>query len=60
MERDTKGLYAKSKAGNLPNLTGVGQQYEDPESAELHLRGTDDVDANVSKVLEVLLPDADQ
>ncbi len=58
MERDTKGLYAKSKAGSLPNLTGVGQQYEDPESAELHLRGTEDVEANVSKVIEVLLPGA--
>jgi bifunctional enzyme CysN/CysC len=56
MQRDTKGLYAKSKAGSLPNLTGVGQQYETPETAELHLSGTDDVDANVAKVVEVLLP----
>jgi bifunctional enzyme CysN/CysC len=59
MERDTKGLYAKSAAGTLPNLTGVGQMYEDPESAELHLRGTDDVEVNVAKVIERLLPDAD-
>jgi len=58
MERDTKGLYAKSKSGNLPNLTGVGQQYEDPESAELHLSGTDPVEQNVDTVLRMLLPDA--
>ena len=54
MERDTKGLYAKSKAGTLPNLTGVGQEYETPETAELHLSGTDDVDDNVAKVLDAL------
>ena len=58
MERDTKGLYAKSKAGSLPNLTGVGQLYEDPESAELHLRGTDPVEQNVDTVIEKLLPGA--
>lgn len=56
MERDTKGLYAKSKSGTLPNLTGVGQQYETPETAELHLSGTDPVEQNVAKVLEKLLP----
>jgi bifunctional enzyme CysN/CysC len=59
MERDTKGLYAKSKAGTLPNLTGVGQQYENPETAELHLAGTDPVDQNVAKVIETVLPGVD-
>ncbi len=58
MERDTKGLYAKSAAGNLPNLTGVGQQYEDPETAELHLSGTDPVESNVNAVIDKLLPEA--
>jgi len=56
MERDTKGLYAKSRAGSLPNLTGVGQQYENPESAELHLSGTDPVEQNVAVAVEGLLP----
>ncbi len=58
MERDTKGLYAKSKAGTLPNLTGVGQQYEVPEDAELRLSGTDPVEQNVETILAALLPDA--
>ena len=54
---DTRVWYAKSKSGNLPNLTGVGQQYEDPESAELHLSGTDLVEQqNVDTVLRMLLP----
>jgi bifunctional enzyme CysN/CysC len=58
IERDPKGLYAKSQKGSLPNLTGVGQQYESPESAELHLVGTDPVDDNVTRVVEALLPGA--
>ena len=59
MERDTKGLYAKSKAGSLPNLTGVGQGYEAPEEAELHLSGTDPIDDNVEEIINVLLPNTE-
>ena len=36
-ERDTTGLYAKAQAGELANLTGVGDAYEPPEEPELHL-----------------------
>jgi bifunctional enzyme CysN/CysC len=46
-QRDPKGLYRKANAGNLPNLTGVGQEYEAPESAELIIDGTSAVDENV-------------
>ncbi len=54
-ERDTKGLYAKAAAGNLPNLTGVGQDYEAPEHAELILRGTGDLDAAVDSLVRLVL-----
>ena len=33
--RDRKGLYAKARAGSLPNLTGVSDPYEPPADAEL-------------------------
>lgn len=33
--RDCKGLYAAARAGNLPNFTGIGSQYEPPVSPEL-------------------------
>ncbi len=36
-ERDTKGLYAKQRAGELTGLTGVDAPYEAPESPELVL-----------------------
>jgi bifunctional enzyme CysN/CysC len=47
-ERDPKGLYQKAAAGDLPNLTGVGQDYEAPKSAEVTLDGTASVDGNVA------------
>ena len=33
--RDTKGLYARARAGELPNFTGIDQPYEVPEAAEI-------------------------
>ena len=43
-QRDTKGLYAKAKAGLLPNMTGVGQAYEEPEHPDLVVDGTGSLD----------------
>jgi bifunctional enzyme CysN/CysC len=37
MRRDPKGLYAKAKAGDLKNFTGIDAPYEAPEAAEIHL-----------------------
>jgi bifunctional enzyme CysN/CysC len=39
--RDPKGLYAKSRAGRLPNFTGIDSPYEPPEDPELVLRAAD-------------------
>ena len=35
--RDVKGLYAKARAGQIPNFTGIDSPYEVPEAAELRL-----------------------
>ncbi len=53
-ERDPKGLYAKASAGTLPNMTGMGQDYEPPDHAEIVLDGTGDLDANVALLVELL------
>lgn len=53
--RDPKGLYAKAKAGNLPNLTGVGQEYEPPSNPELILDGAQPLDENVKKLIDLIL-----
>jgi adenylyl-sulfate kinase len=36
-QRDTKGLYAKARAGKLSDFTGVNAPYEVPSKPELHL-----------------------
>jgi bifunctional enzyme CysN/CysC len=35
--RDVKGLYAKARAGDLPNFTGIDSPYEAPEAAEIRI-----------------------
>jgi len=35
--RDTKGLYARARAGQVQNLTGVDDPYEPPESADIEV-----------------------
>ncbi len=54
-ERDPKGLYKKAREGKLPNLSGVGQEYEPPASPEILLDGTAPVVENVEKILKELM-----
>jgi bifunctional enzyme CysN/CysC len=54
-QRDPKGLYKKAKEGSLPNLTGVGQEYEPPTDAELVLDGTAEIDANIEQLLKEVM-----
>jgi len=35
--RDSKGLYAKARRGELKNFTGVDSPYERPEKPEIHI-----------------------
>lgn len=37
--RDAKGLYAKARAGDIKNFTGISSPYEPPENPELVLHG---------------------
>jgi bifunctional enzyme CysN/CysC len=38
--RDVKGLYAKARAGDLKNFTGIDSPYEAPGSPEIHIDTT--------------------
>jgi len=38
--RDVKGLYAKARAGNLKNFTGIDSPYEAPEDPEIRIDTT--------------------
>jgi len=33
--RDVKGLYAKARAGEIKNFTGIDSEYQDPENPEI-------------------------
>jgi bifunctional enzyme CysN/CysC len=55
IERDPKGLYKKASLGAIPNMTGIGQEYEAPESAELVLDGTIPVPDNIKIILDTIL-----
>jgi bifunctional enzyme CysN/CysC len=39
-QRDIKGLYAKARAGELKNFTGIDSPYEPPEKPEIHVDTT--------------------
>ena len=40
-QRDVKGLYAKARAGELPNFTGISSPYESPVNPEIRIDTTD-------------------
>jgi len=40
-ERDRKGLYAKARAGQIKEFTGISDPYEVPEDAEVSIDTTD-------------------
>ena len=52
--RDPKGLYAKASRGEIPNFTGVGQDYEIPKDPDLILDGTADLSVNVEKLVSLV------
>ena len=54
--RDSKGLYAKARSGELKEFTGISSPYEKPLSPELHLR-TDEIgiDECVNNIMDYLV-----
>ncbi len=55
-QRDVKGLYAKARAGKIPNFTGIDSPYEVPEAAELRLQTVEESpEALTERVVERLL-----
>jgi bifunctional enzyme CysN/CysC len=55
IKRDTKGLYARAKAGEIPNFTGISAPYEAPPSPDLHLKTLEaDAETLADRVLDHL------
>ena len=54
-ERDTKGLYAKARAGEIKEFTGISSPYEAPENPELRVdTGSQSLEACVEVVINHL------
>ena len=55
-ERDTKGLYAKARAGEIKEFTGISSPYEAPEKPELSVdTGAAALEACVDQVVNSLI-----
>ncbi len=53
--RDPKGLYRRARAGQIPNMTGIGDPYEPPESPDLIAKTQDEsLDEIVERILSLL------
>ena len=54
--RDVKGLYRKARAGQLPNLSGIGSPYEPPTAPALAIdterTGVDDAVKMLLKMID--------
>jgi adenylylsulfate kinase len=56
IRRDTKGLYKKALAGEIPQFTGISDPYEPPDAAEVTLdTSTIDLRASVQRVTAKLV-----
>jgi adenylylsulfate kinase len=53
--RDYKGLYEKAMRGELDNMTGVNDPYEEPEDADLVLKTDSETpEQSAERVIELL------
>ena len=56
-ERDVKGLYAKARAGEITEFSGISAPYETPLAPELCIDTSRPLDECVTEVLDALLLD---
>ena len=55
-KRDKKGLYAKARAGEIKQFTGIDDPYEPPDHAEVVVKTAEEtVEESAQKILERLV-----
>ncbi|MDB5713324.1 MAG: cysN [Sphingomonadales bacterium] len=55
--RDVKGLYAKARAGDLKNFTGIDSPYEAPEQPEIRIdTATMTAEEAADAIISILIP----
>ena len=56
-KRDVKGLYAKARAGEIKNFTGIDAPFEAPVDPSLEINTSDlTIDSSIQKVIDYILP----
>lgn len=54
-QRDVKGLYAKARAGEIKNFTGINSPFEAPEHPDILIKSNEeDLAESVQKILKML------
>ncbi|OBI65836.1 adenylyl-sulfate kinase [Mycobacterium sp. E796] len=53
-KRDPKGLYAKVRAGEIQNFTGIDSPYQQPENPDLRLMPDRGVEEHAQRVIDLL------
>lgn len=54
-QRDTKGLYAKARSGEIPQFTGISDRYDQPVAPDLHLKTFElSVEESVTNIMSYL------
>ena len=55
-KRDVKGLYAKARAGEIKNFTGIDAPFEAPIDPSLEINTSDlTIDASIQRVIDYIL-----
>lgn len=52
--RDVKGLYAKARAGDIPEFSGISAPYEPPDDPEIVIDTSHPLDVCVDQILSAL------
>ncbi|MFD3000867.1 adenylyl-sulfate kinase [Pontibacter toksunensis] len=56
-QRDTKGLYAKARKGEISNFTGISAPFEAPENPSIHIQSDKEpLDVSVQKLISYIEP----
>ena len=55
--RDTKGLYAKARKGEIKDFTGISAPFEEPKNAAINVKTeSKTIEESTQEVLEFILP----
>ena len=56
-QRDVKGLYAKARAGKIPNFTGIDSPFERPETPDVHIETKGKtVEQSLNELIDQIIP----